>query len=351
MNLDYAELDPSRVLDALDAVGLRGDGRLLQLNSYENRVFLVHLEEGGAVVAKFYRPGRWSNEQLLEEHRFALDLQAAEVPLAAPRPLQEAGAELLGAPPTLACWHNLRFAATPRLGGRAPELEDPKVLEVLGRFIARIHRVGRERDFVQRPRWAGRAPGDAARDAVLASGLLPLELEARWCDIVERSLQAVQQAFDSLPDLGQQRIHGDCHPGNLLWSPDGGAHFVDLDDAVSGPAVQDLWMLLSGEPEQASRQLGSLLAGYQQVLDFDRRELRLIEPLRTLRMIHHSGWIAKRWDDPAFPIAFPWFGTPNYWLDQVAKLAEQLEAMDDAPPAPPPKDDDDFVDFDGDGFS
>ncbi|WP_374437397.1 serine/threonine protein kinase [Inhella sp.] len=351
MNLDYAELDPSRVLDALDAVGLRGDGRLLQLNSYENRVFLVHLEDGGAVVAKFYRPARWSNEQLLEEHRFALDLQAAEVPLAAPLPLQAAGAELLGQPPTLALWQGLRFAAAPRLGGRAPELEDPEVLEVLGRFIARIHRVGREQGFVERPRWAGRAPGDMARDAVLATGLLPLELEARWSDMVERCLQAVQLAFDSLPDLRLQRIHGDCHPGNLLWSPDGGAHFVDLDDAVSGPAVQDLWMLLSGEPEQASRQLGSLLAGCQQVLDFDRRELRLIEPLRTLRMIHHSGWIAKRWDDPAFPIAFPWFGAPNYWLDQVAKLAEQLEAMDDAPPAPPPKDDDDFVDFDGDGFS
>ncbi|MBB5204662.1 Ser/Thr protein kinase RdoA (MazF antagonist) [Inhella inkyongensis] len=351
MNLDYAELDPGRVLDALDTVGLRGDGRLLQLNSYENRVFLVHLEDGAAVVAKFYRPARWSNEQLLEEHRFALDLQADEVPLAAPLPLQACGASLLGEPPTLAQWQGLRFCAAPRQGGRAPELEDLEVLEVLGRFIARIHRVGRQREFTHRPRWAGRSPGDLAVEAVRASGCLPYELEGRWHGMVERCLQAVQQAFGAQPGLRTQRLHGDCHPGNLLWTPGGGAHFVDLDDAVTGPAVQDLWMLLSGDPAQAQQQLRALLAGYEQVLDFDRRELTLIEPLRTLRMIHHSGWIAKRWDDPAFPIAFPWFGTPNYWLDQVAKLAEQLEAMQDAPPAPPPKDDDDFVNFDGDGFA
>lgn len=352
MNRDYAELDPSRVLDALDAVGLRGDGRLLQLNSYENRVFLVHLEEGEPVVAKFYRPGRWNDEQLLEEHRFALDLQAAEVPLAAPLVLAEDGAKLMGRPPTLACWEGLRYTAAPRCGGRAPELEDPLVLETLGRFIARIHRVGRERRFEQRPRWAGRAPGDAAREAVLASGLLPLELEKRWCEMVERCLDAVHHGFDRVLDLGLQRIHGDCHPGNLLWTPGGGAHFVDLDDAATGPAMQDLWMLLSGDPGQASRQLASLLGGYEQVLDFDRRELQLIEPLRTLRMIHHSGWIAKRWDDPAFPLAFPWFGTPNYWLDQIAKLAEQIEAMHEHPAVlAPPKDDDDYVNFDGDGFS
>ncbi|MBH9551380.1 serine/threonine protein kinase [Inhella gelatinilytica] len=354
MNLDYADLDPGRLLDALDEVGLRGDGRLLQLNSYENRVYLVHLEEGGAIVAKFYRPGRWSNAQLLEEHRFALDLLAAEVPLAAPLSLSlapDSRAEVQGQPPTLALWGGMRFAATPKLGGRAPELEDPEVLEVLGRFIARIHRVGRERHFVARPQWVGRAPGDLARAAVLASDTLPPDLAPRWLSIVDRCLEAVQTAFDAVPDLRLQRLHGDCHPGNLLWSPGGGAHFVDLDDAVTGPAVQDLWMLLSGEPAQAQAQLRSLLAGYEQVLDFDRRELRLIEPLRTLRMIHHSGWIAKRWDDPAFPLAFPWFGTPNYWSDQVAKLAEQLEAMAEPQDAPPPPADDDFVDFDGDGFS
>ena len=351
MNLDYAELDPGRVLDALDAVGLRGDGRLLQLNSYENRVFLVQLEDGGAVVAKFYRPGRWNEAQLLEEHRFALDLQSAEVPLAAPLPLQACGAELRGDPPTLALWQGLRYCAATRQGGRAPELEDPEVLEVLGRFIARIHRVGREAAFSQRPTWVGRAPGDLARDAVLASGLLPMEMERRWGEVVERCLQAVQLAFDGQPELRLQRLHGDCHPGNLLWTPGGGAHFVDLDDAVTGPAVQDLWMLLSGDESQARAQLASLLDGYEQVLDFDRRELRLIEPLRTLRMIHHSGWIAKRWEDPAFPIAFPWFGTPNYWMDQIAKLTEQLEAIQDAPPLPPPPQADDEVDFDGDGFS
>jgi len=355
LNLDFAALDPGRVLDALDAVGLRGDGRLLQLNSYENRVYLVHLEEGEPVVAKFYRPGRWTEAQLLEEHRFALDLQAAEVPLAAPLVLQPMGAELLGEPPTLALWQGLRYAAAPRKGGRAPELEDPDVLEALGRFIARIHRTGRESQFVHRPQWAGRAPGDVAVANVLESGELHASAEARWLEAVERCLKAVQTAFDAQPELRLQRLHGDCHPGNLLWSPSSGAHFVDLDDAVTGPAVQDLWMLLSGDAAQARGQLACLLDGYEQVMDFNRRELRLIEALRTLRMIHHSGWIAKRWSDPAFPIAFPWFGTPNYWLDQTAKLNEQLEAMQEAlldgtaPQAPP--DPGEAVDFDGDGFA
>lgn len=349
MNLDYAKLDPGRVLDALDAAGLRGDGRVLQLNSYENRVFLVHLEEGEPVVAKFYRPGRWSDAQLLEEHRFALDLLADEVPIAAPLVL---GASGVGTPPTLGRWQDLRFAIAPRKGGRAPELEDPEVLTVLGRFIARIHRVGRLRGFAARPAWGGRLPGDAARDAVLASGELPHSQQGPWLAVVERCLQAVQAAFDAQPALTTQRLHGDCHPGNLLWTPGGSAHFVDLDDAMSGPAVQDLWMLLSGDEAQARLQLACLLDGYEQVLPFDRRELRLIEPLRTLRMIHHSGWIAKRWDDPAFPIAFPWFGTPNYWLDQTAKLAEQREAMAlSAEHPPPPMRAGDFVDFDGDGFS
>lgn len=349
MNLDYAQLHPDRVLDALEAAGLRGDGRLLQLNSYENRVFLVHLEDGGAVVAKFYRPGRWTETQLLEEHRFALDLDAAEVPLAAPLPLQ---GDALGTPPTLGRHGDLYFAVAQRKGGRAPELEDPEVLEQLGRFLARLHRVGRERAFTARPVWASRAPGDVAREQVLASGELPDNLAGRWLDVVERCLSAVQAAFDTLPGLSLQRIHGDCHPGNLLCVPNGAMHFVDLDDAVMGPAVQDLWMLLSGDAQQARAQLACLLAGYEQVQPFDRRELRLIEPLRTLRMVHHSGWLAKRWTDPAFPLAFPWFGTPNYWMDQTAKLAEQLEAMADTSEPPPPlRDDGEFKDFDGDGFS
>jgi Ser/Thr protein kinase RdoA (MazF antagonist) len=357
LNLDYADLDPSKVLDALEAAGFRGDGRQLQLNSYENRVFLVYLEEGEPVVAKFYRPGRWSDAQILEEHRFALDLQDAEVPLAAPLPLRPNGAVLMGDPPTLAHWQGLRYALADRRGGRSPELEDPDVLEALGRFIARIHRTGRQRDFAHRPCWVGRGPGDAARAAVLTSGELHPSVQDRWLSMVDRCLEAVQAAFDAVPQLRLQRLHGDCHPGNLLWTPGGSAHFVDLDDAVTGPAVQDLWMLLSGDAAQARGQLACLLDGYEQVMPFDRRELRLIEALRTLRMVHHSGWIAKRWDDPAFPLAFPWFGTPNYWEDQTAKLGEQLEAMWDAqnesgaPVAPPRIDPDDAVDFDGDGFA
>lgn len=340
LNLDYARLSPGAVLDALDGAGFRGDGRLLQLNSFENRVFLVHMEDGDAVVAKFYRPGRWSDAQILEEHRFALDLAAAEVPAVPPLALNGGS--------TLGHHDGLRFSVSPKRGGRAPELEDPEVLTALGRFLAQIHRVGRERPFSKRLHWASREPGDAAAQFVIDSGLLPPDVEPKWLGVVERCLSTVQAAFDSLYGLRLQRLHGDCHPGNLLCVPGGATHFVDLDDAVTGPAVQDLWMLLGKEPWQ----LACLLDGYEQVLDFDRRELRLIEPLRTLRMIHHSGWIAKRWDDPAFPAAFPWFGTPNYWMDQTALLAEQLEAMQDAAPvAAPPKDDDGFVDFDGDGFA
>jgi len=318
----FGNLTPEFMLDALDAVGLYGDGRMLQLNSYENRVLQLHLEDGhrfgGVAVAKFYRPGRWSDAQILEEHAFALELASAEVPVAAPW--------LLGAS-TLSHYQGQRFAVTPRQGGRAPELDDPEVLTWIGRLLARLHGVGRARPFEQRVRWDSAQPAVDARDWLVAHDSVPLEIQAAWGEVVQRCLDAIQQAFDALPDLQTLRLHGDCHPGNILWTPDRGPHFVDLDDAVMGPAVQDLWMLLSGDALSMRQQLACVLEGYETVAEFDRRELSLIEPLRTLRMIHHSAWLARRWGDPAFPLAFPWFGTPNYWHDQVAKLREQLEAM------------------------
>jgi len=344
----FGDLTPEFMLDALDAAGLYGDGRMLQLNSYENRVLQLHLEDGRVAVAKFYRPGRWSDAQILEEHTFAADLSDAEVPIAAPWHLQsqDAGLRLSGTPPTLASIGPQRFAVAARQGGRAPELEDPEVLTWIGRFLARLHIVGRARPFDHRITWASAAPGIEARDWLLSHDTLPQEIQPAWLEVVERCLAAIAQAFESLPGLRLQRLHGDCHPGNILWTPDAGPHFVDLDDACMGPAVQDLWMLLSGDALSMRQQLACVLEGYESVLDFDRRELALIEPLRTLRMIHHSAWLAKRWGDPAFPLAFPWFGTPNYWNDQVTKLREQLEAMQPAALNPIAAPDEEYVFWD-----
>lgn len=329
----FGRLTPEFMLDALDAAGLHGDGRMLQLNSYENRVLQVHLEDGRIAVAKFYRPGRWTDAQILEEHRFAAELAAAEVPVAAPW--------MLGTS-TLRHDGDQRFAVTGRQGGRAPELEDPEVLTWIGRLLGRLHNVGRARPFEHRVRWADAEPGRVAFDWLVEHQSMPAEIMSTWCDAAQRCLEAIADAFAAAPDLQVLRLHGDCHPGNILWTPDKGPHFVDLDDAVTGPAVQDLWMLLSGDDLSMRQQLACVLEGYETVADFDRRELALIEPLRTLRMIHHSAWLARRWNDPAFPLAFPWFGTPNYWNDQVIKLREQLEAMRTTPAAPvaPAADDD-----------
>ncbi len=343
----YHRLTPELVLDAMDGVGLRADGRMLQLNSYENRVYQVHLDDGRVVVAKFYRPARWSNEQILEEHGFARELQDAEVPVVAPLELQppEPGAnpgalsmQLLGAPATLGVAPPqvgaYRVGVTPRHGGHAPEAEDPATLRRLGRFIGRLHAVGARAPFVHRVSLEPRRIGRACVDKVIQGGHIGAAEEPAWRSTAETCLQAVAAAFDETPGLRAMRLHGDCHRGNILWRDDEGPHFVDLDDACNGPAVQDLWMLLAGDRASMGIQLGQVLAGYRSFMDFDRREIALIEPLRTLRMIHHSAWIADRWRDPAFPAAFPWFGTAAYWSQQTTQLREQLEAMAQAPIEP-----------------
>lgn len=335
----YANLTPEVVLDALDAVGLRGDGRLIQLNSYENRVFQVFLEDGRVVVAKFYRPGRWSDAQLLEEHAFATELETHEVPLAAPWPLHRDARSLhaerltsLGS--TLASFETpdgpYRFAVSERKAGRAPEVEDPAVLEWIGRFIGRIHAVGAAGRFDHRLTLSPASLGHDPRDWLLAQDIVPPDALPAWRGMVDAALQRVDAAFEAAEPLKTLRLHGDCHLGNILWTA-AGPHFVDLDDALTGPAVQDLWMLLSGSRAERQKQLGAVLDGYEQFMDFDRRELALIEPLRTLRIVHHSAWIARRWKDPAFPIAFPWFESPAYWTEQATRLRDQLEAMDEAP--------------------
>lgn len=335
----YAGLTPEVVLDALDAVGLRGDGRLIQLNSYENRVFQVFLEDGRVVVAKFYRPARWSDAQILEEHAFAAELAEHEVPLAAPwalsvdpRSLHADRLSSLGE--TLAAFATdagiYRFAVTERKAGRAPEVENPEVLEWIGRFIGRIHAVGATGRFAQRLTLSPAGHGHEPRDWLLAHDIVPPDALPAWRGMADAVLERVDTAFAGAAPLRTLRLHGDCHLGNILWTA-AGPHFVDLDDALTGPAVQDLWMLLSGSRADRQRQLGAVLDGYEQFMDFDRRELALIEPLRTLRIVHHSAWIARRWKDPAFPIAFPWFDSPAYWTEQATRLRDQLEAMDEAP--------------------
>jgi len=337
----YDGLGPETVLDALDSVGLRGDGRLIQLNSFENRVFQVFLEDGRVVVAKFYRPQRWSDAQILEEHAFAAELAAAEIPLAAPMPLTIAEASPLAAHATAKgttlveyatpAGALFRFGVTTRFGGRAPELEDDDTLERIGRFIGRMHAVGMQHSFLHRLTLTPQTFGAANRDWLLDQQIIPPEAESAWRDMVDTALAAVREAFAADPAPRLLRLHGDCHLGNVLWTDATGPHFVDLDDAVTGPAVQDLWMLLAGDRATAQRQLASVLEGYEAFHEFDRRELRLIEPLRTLRMIHHSAWIARRWADPAFPIAFPWFESPAYWAEQTTRLREQLAAMAEPP--------------------
>lgn len=335
----YADLSPDKVLDALDAVGLRGDGRLIQLNSYENRVFQVFLEDGRVLVTKFYRPGRWSDEQILEEHAFADELVSREIPVASAWPLSldaesphSAHVRLKGS--TLAelttPLGQYRFSVSQRLAGRAPELEDPATLEWIGRFIGRIHAVGALGSFKHRQTLDIATFGTLPRDWLLQQDLIPPDALIPWQQVSKDALDAVAEAFDKVGTPRTLRLHGDCHLGNVLWADDG-PHFVDLDDTVMGPATQDLWMLLSGDRTAMTRQLSAVLDGYESFMDFDWRELRLVEALRTLRIIHHSAWIARRWSDPAFPIAFPWFTSPSYWADQTVRLREQVAAMAEPP--------------------
>lgn len=332
----YADLTPDLVLDAIEALGQRVDGRLLQLNSYENRVFQIGLDSGEFVVAKFYRPGRWHDDQILEEHSFSQELLAAEVPAVPPINLQvtDTHASVVGTPPTLGHFKGHRLAISPRRGGRSPELEDPEVLTWLGRFLARLHTVGAQKPFEHRLTMGVEQTGRQARQWLADNELsLPIEQRANWLAVADQALDLCQQAFDRVDGLRLRRIHGDCHPGNILWTPDG-PHFVDLDDACMGPAVQDLWMLLSGDARDRQAQLNALLDGYESIAEFDWRELKLIEPLRTLRIIHHSAWLARRWHDPAFPAAFPWFASGTYWQQQIDLLRQQIDLMqtpDDQP--------------------
>jgi Ser/Thr protein kinase RdoA (MazF antagonist) len=297
-------------------VGLIADGRLLPLNSYENRVYQAGIEDAEPLVAKFYRPGRWTDEQILEEHAFALELAEAEIPLIAP--------QIYGGK-TLFQHAGFRFALFRRQGGHAPELEDRETRLWLGRFIGRIHAIGASKPFHFRPALTPERFGDLAIGVIISGQWLPSHLETAFASLADDLMKSIRSAWQRGGAFRSIRLHGDCHPGNLLWRD--GPFFVDLDDCQSGPAVQDLWMLLSGPTQEMQTQLADVIEGYRQFMRFDVRELQLIEALRTLRMLHHAAWLAQRWEDPAFPIAFPWFGEPRYWEQLILNLREQLSAL------------------------
>ena len=321
-NAPFAELTPDFILNALDSIGLRGDGRLLALNSYENRVYQIGMEEGPPLVAKFYRPGRWTDAAILEEHAFVRELVEREIPVVPALPL--VGGK------TLHFFEGFRFAVFSKHGGRAPEIDDRDTLEWMGRFIGRIHAIGALKPFQQRPTLDIESFGEEPRDYLLAHGFIPADINDVYRGVVAQALDGVRRSFERAGKVPVLRLHGDCHAGNVLWT-DGGPHFVDFDDSRMGPAVQDLWMLLSGERADMTRQLADLLAGYESFYDFDPRELHLIEALRTLRLIHYAAWLARRWGDPAFPRAFPWFNTQRYWQDRILELREQIALMDEPP--------------------
>ena len=320
-NLSFATLTPDCVLNALESIGLRCDGRLLGLNSYENRVYQVGIDDSAPLVAKFYRPARWTDDAILEEHAFVQELVEREIPVVPASTIDGK---------TLHHFDGFRFSVFAKHGGRAPELENRDTLEWLGRFLGRIHAVGAIKNFEHRPTLNIETFGTEPREYLLANGFIPNDIAPAYRSVIQQSLDGVQQCFDRAGSVKSLRLHGDCHASNVLWT-DEGPHFVDFDDSRMGPAVQDLWMLLSGEREDRVRQMGDVLAGYEDFYEFDPRELHLIEALRTLRLIHYSAWLARRWDDAAFKQAFPWFNTQIYWQNRILELREQISLMEEPP--------------------
>lgn len=317
-NAMYRQLEPDRLLDAVESTGLRCDGRILPLNSYENRVYQLGLEDGGFVVAKFYRNGRWTDEAIMEDHHFTLSLAERDIPVVAPIQLNGA---------TLHRCESFRFAVFPRRGGRWPELDDPQTQVRVGRLLGRLHAVGQLEHFEHRPR-IGVDIGVNALRFLLEQGFIPADMTGRYQQLVTPLLERIETCLADFGPFRYLRLHGDCHPGNILWTEQS-LFLVDFDDCLSGPAIQDLWMLLYGDRQQMTTQILGLLSGYREFADFDLRELQLIEPLRTLRLLNYAAWLAQRWSDPAFPRVFPWFNTRYYWEEHLQLLQEQAAMLEE----------------------
>ena len=320
----YDALTPEVVIDAVESTGRLSDARILALNSYENRVYQVGIDQDEPVIVKFYRPKRWSDAQIDEEHRFAHHLLAQEIPVVAPLTI-----DTQASVPTLGSHAGFRFALYPRQGGRAPELDDLEHLHQLGLFIGRIHRAGLDFPFQHRIRLEVSVAADNVA-YLLDAGFIPADLEAPYRAITGEVLEAISKRAPDSDAYPQITLHGDCHSGNVLWRDDR-PHFVDFDDAITGPAIQDLWMLLSGSDDQRQRQLLEIVEGYDMFHSFEPKQLELIEPLRAMRVLHFNSWIARRWDDPAFPLAFPWFNTERYWSEYILELKELLSELQASP--------------------
>ena len=319
--LAFTRLQPDDILEALDELGFNCNGRFLALNSYENRVYKIGIEDNESIVVKFYRPGRWSDAAIQEEHAFTLELVEKEIPVVPPLTID--GETLFHSGP-------FRLAVHPCRGGRAPELDDLDALQQLGRLVARIHLVGETADFEHRPQIDVQSYGLNSCEYLLDEDFIPEEMRDAYESIADLVIEGVEQCIERGGEFGELRLHADFHPGNVLVASEH-FHIVDLDDARSGPAVQDLWMFLSGDREEQTPQLTALLRGYEEFRRFDARELHLIEALRSLRIMHYAAWLARRWDDPAFKQAFPWFDTRRYWDEHVLTLREQVALMQEAP--------------------
>jgi len=318
----YQFLTPETVLEAMESVGICTDARILALNSYENRVYQVGVEDGPPVIAKFYRPQRWTREQILEEHAFAKELADLEIPVVPPL--------LLNGRDSLYDYQGFSFSVFDRPVGRTPDLDNPDNLLVMGRFIGRVHAVGVTRPFQHRPELTVSRFAIESRDFLLQKHFIPDSLIRAYETLANDLIARVEAVFARTRGVRRLRIHGDCHPGNVLWRDDA-PNFVDFDDTMTGPAVQDLWMLMSGERDQRQGQLLEIAEGYNEFHDFDPRSLDMIEALRTLRIMHYSAWLARRWEDPAFPKSFPWFNTERYWAEHILELREQMAALDEPP--------------------
>ncbi|MFT5208915.1 MAG: Ser/Thr protein kinase RdoA (MazF antagonist) [Flavobacterium sp.] len=314
----YSTLTPDLVMDAVESVGYQCDARILQLNSYENRVYQIGIDEAEPVIGKFYRPNRWSNDQILEEHIFTQDLANNEISVVPPM--------LINGNSTLEEYSDFRFALYPRRGGRAPSIDDLGSLEILGRHIGRIHAFGSDKVFQYRPTISVESYGQQSRDFLLENNFIPMELIPAYKALADQILGDLNRLFSQSSNIEHIRLHGDCHMGNVLWRDDL-PHFVDFDDARNGPPIQDLWMMLSGEREDQTQQLTAILKGYKDFCHFNYGQIKLVEPLRTLRMMHHSAWIARRWHDPAFPRAFPFFNTERFWSNHILELKEQWSKL------------------------
>ena len=313
----FETLTPDFLMQAIESQGYLCDGRNLALNSYENRVYQIGIEDEKPIIAKFYRPGRWSDQQILEEHAFSYELEEHELPVVTP--LKNPQGE------SLLHYQDFSIALFERKGGRAPELDYQENLTILGRLLARMHLIGAREKFQHRPYLNIQSYGyDSVR--LISEHFIPADLKEAYDTLCRDLLLQMEENIQRVGSVQNIRVHGDCHAGNMLWR-DNLPHFVDFDDARMAPAIQDIWMLLSGDREQQSLQLKKIMMGYLEFNDFNFSELQLVEVYRTLRIMHYSAWLSRRWQDPAFPHSFPWFNTVRYWEEHILELREQLSAL------------------------